>query len=149
MAARELDDTDTKLIALLKRDARKPVVALAKAVGLSRSAVQGRLARLEQTGTIQRYTVVLGSTGGPKGSVKAVLLLTIGSRPCAAVIQRFRDWPEIRACWSVAGPTVDAVVIAETANNEELGRVRARLAEIPGVTAITTAPVLTTVLENF
>ena len=149
MAARELDDTDTKLIALLKRDARKPVVALAKAVGLSRSAVQGRLARLEQTGTIQRYTVVLGSTGEPKGSVKAVLLLTIGSRPCAAVIQRFRDWPEIRACWSVAGPTVDAVVIAETANNEELGRVRARLAEVPGVTAITTAPVLTTVLENF
>lgn len=148
MPVRQLDDTDLKLIGLLKRDARKPVVALAKAVGLSRSAVQGRLARLEEEGTIQGYTAVLGHEGGRRGGAKAVLLLSIGSRPCATVIQRFRDWPEIRACWSVAGPTIDAVVVVEAADNEELGSVRARLAEVPGVTAITTAPILSTVLEN-
>ena len=149
MAARQLDDIDLKLISLLKRDARKPVVALAKAVGLSRSAVQGRLARLEEDGTIRGYTVVLGPAGGRSPGAKAVLLLTIGSRPCATVIQRFRDWPEIKACWSVAGTAIDAVVIVEAADNEELGTVRARLAEVAGVTAITTAPVLNTILENF
>lgn len=148
MPARQLDDTDLKLIGLLKRDARKPVVALAKAVGLSRSAVQARLARLEDEGTIRGYTAVLGSGGGRAPGAKAVLLLTIGSRPCATVIQQFRDWPEIKACWSVAGPTIDAVVVVEAADNEALGLVRARLAEVGGVTAITTAPVLATVVES-
>lgn len=148
MAARILDDIDQKLISLLKRDARKPVVGLAKAVGLSRSAVQGRLARLEQEGTIQGYTVVLGSAASRDNRAKAVLLLTIGSRPCATVIERFRDWPEIRACGSVAGPVIDAVVIVETSCNEDLGAVRAKLADVPGVTAITTAPVLRTIMEN-
>lgn len=149
MAACILDDIDQKLISLLKRDARKPVVGLAKAVGLSRSAVQGRLARLEREGTIQGYTAVLGSAATRDTRSKAILLLTIGSRPCATVIERFRDWPEIKACWSVAGPVVDAVVIVETSGNEDLGAVRTRIADIPGVTGITTAPVLKTILENF
>lgn len=45
-----LDDTDRKLIALLQDNARLPTVALAKAVGLSRSAVQERVQRLEAAG---------------------------------------------------------------------------------------------------
>ena len=146
MSERRLDATDEKLLAILRKDARKPVVALAKAVGLSRTAVQGRLARLEDEGTIRGYTVVLGR-GADGNAVKAVLLLCIDSRPCATVIQRFRDWPEIVGCWSVAGPSVDAVVMAETASTEALGALRARLAELPGIASITTAPILSTILE--
>jgi Lrp/AsnC family leucine-responsive transcriptional regulator len=58
MAGRPLDETDEKLLALLEQNARRPVVALAKAVGLSRSAVQDRLARLEDSGAVARYTIV-------------------------------------------------------------------------------------------
>jgi DNA-binding Lrp family transcriptional regulator len=144
---RRLDETDEHLLSLLEKNARSPVVALAKAVGLSRTAVQGRLARLEDDGFIRGYTVVRGveREGAP---VKAVLLLSIGSRPCAAVIRQFEQWPEIVTCWSVAGPTLDAVLLVETKTNETLGNLRARLADVPGVTAITTAPVLKTIVER-
>jgi DNA-binding Lrp family transcriptional regulator len=142
-----LDEVDEHLLSILERDARKPVVALAKAVGLSRTAVQGRLARLEDEGTIRAYTIVRGREK-EDAPVKAVLLLCIGTRPCATVIRRFEGWPEVVACWSVAGPTIDAVLMVETASNEALGDLRARLAEIPGVTSITTAPVLKTVLDR-
>jgi DNA-binding Lrp family transcriptional regulator len=144
---RRLDAVDEHLLTLLDKDARKPVVALAKAVGLSRTAVQGRLARLEEEGTIRGYTVVRGR-GREDAPVRALLLLCIGTRPCATVIRRFEDWPEVVACWSVAGPTIDAVLMVEASSNEALGDVRARMAEVPGVTWITTAPVLKTIVER-
>lgn len=144
---RRLDEIDEHLLALLEKDARRPVVALAKAVGLSRTAVQGRLARLEDEGTIRGYTIVRGRER-QAAPVKAILLLSIGTRPCATVIRMFEDWPEIAACWSVAGPVVDAILVVEADSNEALGEVRARLAAVPGVTDITTAPVLKTVVER-
>ena len=147
MTTRRLDEIDEHLLSLLERNARKPVVALAKSVGLSRTAVQGRLARLEDEGVIRGYTVVRGR-GREAAPVRAVLLLCIGTRPCATVIRRFEEWPEVVACWSVAGPTIDAVLVADVSSNEALGELRARLADVPGVTSITTAPVLKAVVDR-
>jgi DNA-binding Lrp family transcriptional regulator len=147
LAERRLDEIDEHLLSLLEKNARKPVVTLAKAVGLSRTAVQGRLARLEDEGTIRGYTIVRRHRP-EHAPVRALLLLSIGTRPCATVIRRFEDWPEVAACWSVAGPTIDAVLMVEASSNEALGDVRARLAEVPGVTSITTAPVLKTIVER-
>ena len=147
MTTRRLDEIDEHLLSLLEKDARRPVVALAKAVGLSRTAVQGRLARLEDEGSIRGYTIVRGRA--PQDApVRAVLLLSIGTRPCATVIRRFENWPEVEACWSVAGPTIDAVILVAAESNEHLGELRARLADVPGVTEITTAPVLKTIVER-
>ena len=146
MAGKVLDETDRALLALLERNARRPVVALAKAVGLSRSAVQERLARLEDQGVIAQYTILRGD--GREAGVTAVLLVRIAVRPCEPVLRKLRDWPEIRACWSVAGPTVDAVLVAEVVDNEALGDFRERLASLDGVAEIVTAPVLRTVVER-
>jgi hypothetical protein len=38
--------------------------------------------------------------------------------------------------------------MVEASSNEALGDVRARMAEVPGVTSITTAPVLKTIVER-
>ncbi|WP_187107849.1 Lrp/AsnC family transcriptional regulator [Sphingomonas xanthus] len=146
MAGRVLDDVDRRLLGLLEKDARRPVVALAKAVGLSRSAVQERLARLEDQGTISRYTIVRGDQD--KAAVTGILLVRIAVRPCEPVLRKLRDWPEIRACWSVAGPTIDAVIVASVSDNAALGDFRERLAALDGVDDIITAPVLRTVVER-
>lgn len=146
LTTRQLDRVDEHLLSLLERNARLPVVTLARAVGLSRTAVQGRLARLEDEGAIRAYTIVRGQRRSD-APARAILLLSIGTRPCAVVISRFADWPGVVACWSVAGPTVDAVLVVEGASNEALGELRAKLAEVPGVTSITTAPVLKTVID--
>ena len=41
-------DSDSRLIALLKANAREPVASLARKLGLARSTVQERIARLER-----------------------------------------------------------------------------------------------------
>ncbi|MGC8555876.1 MAG: AsnC family transcriptional regulator [Conexivisphaera sp.] len=58
------DELDSKLIGILKADARKPFVEIAKELGVSEAAVRRRVRRLVETGVIRRFTVELGRTGG-------------------------------------------------------------------------------------
>ena len=54
-----LDQTDQKLISLLRSNARMPVVELAKKLRVSRATVQNRMARLEKERVLLGYTVKL------------------------------------------------------------------------------------------
>ena len=51
-----MDDTDRKLIALLRDNARASIASLAKALRVARGTVSNRLARLEKSGVIVGYT---------------------------------------------------------------------------------------------
>lgn len=141
-----LDPVDRRLIALLKANARLSATALAQAVGLSRTAVQGRLARLERDGVITGYTALTRAPNAP-GATQAILSLRIDRRPCAVVLDRFKDWPEVIACWSTAGP-VDAVALVEADGPEALSRLIDRLGAVPGMGAIETKVVLATVVGH-
>lgn len=136
----ELDAIDRKLLALLKADARASFTALARDAGLSRTAIQERMARLERDGVILGYTVRLAERPQP-AVIRAMLSLRIRTRPCATVLDRFRTWPEIVACYSLAGP-VDAVLIVETPDATGLSRLVDRLSAVPGVGEIETATIL-------
>ena len=52
-----MDDLDEHLLARLRENARAPVAELARALGLSRTTIQSRLAKLERTGVIAGYSV--------------------------------------------------------------------------------------------
>ena len=52
-----MDDLDEHLLARLRENARAPVAELARALGLSRTTVQSRIARLERRGVIAGYAV--------------------------------------------------------------------------------------------
>ncbi|CTQ49470.1 Lrp/AsnC family transcriptional regulator [Jannaschia donghaensis] len=49
----ELDDTGRMLLALLGENGRRSVASLARALNLSRTAVQDRMGRLERDGWIE------------------------------------------------------------------------------------------------
>ncbi|HEY6139878.1 MAG TPA: Lrp/AsnC family transcriptional regulator [Thermoanaerobaculia bacterium] len=55
----EVDEVDLHIIDVLLRDGRLPSTELADLVGLSRSAVAERVARLERSGVIRGTTIVL------------------------------------------------------------------------------------------
>lgn len=136
----ELDAIDRKLLALLGADARASFTALARAAGLSRTAIQERMARLERDGVVLGYTVRLADRLKAPAT-RAMLSLRILTRPCSAVLDRFRNWPEIVACYSLAGP-VDAMLIVETQDAPSLSLLVDRLSAVPGVGEIETAPIL-------
>ena len=66
------DKFDQLIIKALQQDARQPVSAIAEQVNLSRSAVSERLKRLEQSGEILGYQVVLGNKTTVFGQLQEV-----------------------------------------------------------------------------
>jgi DNA-binding Lrp family transcriptional regulator len=56
----QLDDLDRNLVALLQENARESVANLARQLGVARTTVIARIARLEKTNVIAGYSVRLG-----------------------------------------------------------------------------------------
>jgi DNA-binding Lrp family transcriptional regulator len=140
-----LDAIDRQLIALLQDNARLSTVALAKAVGLSRTTVQERLQRLEQAGVIAQYTVRLGAGGDP---LQAWLLLRYADGfSCDDVMPLLTDLPAVRLCHSVAGET-DLMVLVQVDTPSMLADLRERIAGFKGVDDVTTVPVLRVTLDR-
>jgi len=54
---RDLDETDMEILQLLLANARRPYSEIAETVGLSAPAVSDRVARLEEAGVINRFTL--------------------------------------------------------------------------------------------
>jgi Lrp/AsnC family transcriptional regulator, leucine-responsive regulatory protein len=140
-----LDDIDRKLIALLQDDARAPVLALAKAVGLARSTVQERLSRLESSGVIRQYTLRLGKA---EGRVEAWLMVTHADGfTCDDVLPLLTSLPAVRLCHSLAGD-VDLLVLVETGSPAELAELRERILLHRTVESVTTAVVLRALMDR-
>lgn len=126
----EIDALDHRLLAELEADARLTQVALAARVGLSRSAVQERLKRLERDGVILGYTLRLGRRRVP--GVRAYLLVK-GSGPSHdRAVRALEAFPEVRVADSVSGD-IDLVLQLEGARLEDINRVRDEVARLPGV----------------
>ncbi len=139
------DAIDDQLIALLQDNARLSTVALAKAVGLSRSTVQERLQRLEQAGVIAQYTVRLGSGGDP---LQAWLFLRYADGfSCDDVMPLLAGLPQVRLVYSVAGE-IDLLVLVQAGSPGVLADLRERIAAFKGVDDVTTVPVLRTTLDR-
>jgi DNA-binding Lrp family transcriptional regulator len=143
----KLDDRDERLLLALKRNARASVVELARTIGLSRSATQERLGRLEREGVISGYTVRIEKHGS-QPRIRAWLLIRhtkLGS--CQRSIPFLRAIPEIRSAFSIAGD-LDLLVEVDCADVGDLDRVRARVETMPGVANVATHIVLSTHFEN-
>ena len=144
-AMKTRDAIDDKLIALLQDNARLSTVALAKAVGLSRSTVQERLQRLEQAGVIAQYTVRLGSGGDP---LQAWLFLRFADGfSCDDVMPLLAELPQVRLVHSVAGE-IDLLVLVQAGSPGMLADLRERIAAFKGVDDVTTVPVLRATLDR-
>jgi DNA-binding Lrp family transcriptional regulator len=134
-----MDEKDRLLLDLLRRDARRPVVALARDLGLSRTATQERLAKLQSSGAVVRYTIIEGD-GSARETAYLLAKLEPGFR-CAQIIPKLRSIPTIEAIQSLAGP-FDMVVRVGARNIEGIETVRDQLVAITGVAEVTTHIVL-------
>lgn len=137
-----LDEKDKILVAALRRNARESLVGLARSVGLSRTATQERMRRLERNGVIKGYTVELASEHDP--AVRAMIAVTFdpGFR-CKQIVPRLAGIPEIVACHSLTG-SIDLMVMVSCETNAALDRIRDTVASIQGVATATTHIVLST-----
>lgn len=130
-----MDAKDRLLLAYLQRNARMTAVELGQRLGLSRSAVQGRITRLERDGVITGYTVLLRQKPASE-TLRAWMLVTMAKDGNSAqLLDAMREIPGVGAMYLLTGE-LDFVVEAVASTPLGLDDVRKEVAALPGVADI-------------
>lgn len=140
-----LDKFDQLIIQALLQDARQPVSAIAEQISLSRSAVAERLKRLEASGDIRGYQVLLGRHDSQP--VAAYFEIQHNSARCADVIPDLQAIAEVKRCHGISGDT-DLMVYVEAGSVARLHQIREQLDAHPAILRIKTHIVLSEWLER-
>ncbi|MGC9185045.1 MAG: Lrp/AsnC family transcriptional regulator [Thiomonas sp.] len=104
-----LDRIDRRLLALLQQDARLTQERLAEQIGLSASAVQRRIRRLEQIGVVEGYRAVVSprALGLGLSALLSVRLEKHRANSQRSPQELFRaavqGWPEVVECLAMTG----------------------------------------------
>ena len=94
MANAGLDDTDRRLLAMLRENGRLPTATLAQHLGVSRGTVQNRIDRLVEAGVLLGFTVRLrGEAEG--AAVRAIMSIEVRSADMRAVVAALRRMPDV------------------------------------------------------
>ncbi len=129
-----LDDTDRRLLALLRHDGRLPAATLARHLGISRGTVQNRLDRLTASGAILGFTIRMPSDS-EGAAVRAIMSIEVRSADTRAVLAALRRMPEVGRVHSTNGRW-DLVAEIATPDLASLDRA---LTEIRALKPVTTS----------
>jgi len=133
-----MDDTDRRLIGLLRDNARLPVASLAKALGVSRGTVQNRIDRLVGQGIIHGFTV--RAEAGP-ARIRAIMMIGVEGERSDHILQVLRGYPEITGVHTTNGRW-DMVIELSTDTLQSFDRVLHRIRQISGISASETSLLL-------
>ncbi len=121
-----MDALDEQLITLLRHDARRSISDLAIELGVSRATVRSRVERLEKTGVIIGYTVIL-RTDAVDQSVRGIMMVEIEGHAADRVIRALGGFSEVSTIHTTNGRW-DLVIELST---QTLTRVRRGSAACP------------------
>lgn len=142
MVADIMDTTDRKLLALLRKDGRASLSALATELNVSRGTVQNRIDRLTRDGVISGFTVRVTEADDPH-AVRAITMIEITGQKTLAAVKALRGIPEVRALHTTNGAW-DLVAELHAENLVEFERVLRGIRAMDGVSKSETSLLLTT-----
>ncbi|MEM7076660.1 MAG: Lrp/AsnC family transcriptional regulator [Pseudomonadota bacterium] len=97
-----MDETDRRVLAALRHDARASLSGLAAMLGVSRTTVRSRIERLKQTGEIVSFTVITRDDT-VQDPVRGLMMLGIEGRGTERVVRQLTGLPSVRAVHSTNG----------------------------------------------
>jgi len=133
-------DSDTKLIALLKANAREPAASLARKLGLARSTVQERIARLERERIIKGYTVKLGEEA-QSAKLRAVVMISADAKQADRITTELKRMIEVHSLLAVSG-TFDMMATVEADTPARMDSALDRIGKAHGVARTVSSIVL-------
>lgn len=137
-----MDDLDQKLITLLRHNARRSVSDLAIELGVARATIRTRMERLEKSGEIIGYTVMLKSDAAAL-PVRGIMMIEVEGHSADRVLRSLNGFSEISAIHTTNGRwDLIAELGAETL--PDFDGVLRRIRLITGITASETTLLLTT-----
>ena len=146
MSSRMRDVIDRELIALLQDDARRSATEIARILGLARSTIHERIARLEREGVILGYSAIVAPNCDGEVT-RALVFVDLLQKQTAQVIGSLSRFPEIIACHSINGPS-DIVCWIEVPQLEDLDALLAEISQIRSVEHVTSQVILATKFDR-
>ena len=126
-----MDDTDRKLISLLRRDARTNVATLAARLGVSRGTITNRLRKLEDAQVIVGYTVRLRPDAEPN-QIRAWMGVLVDGNQTRAVVASLLGEPGVAALHDTNGRW-DLLAELRAESMAELSKVLERVRLVKGI----------------
>ena len=137
-----MESTDKRLISILRHNGRASVSDLATTLNLSRATVRSRLDRLQASGDVVGFTVVLKEDVS-RDPVRALMMIGIEGRGTDRVIRQLTSLPQVRALHSTNGRW-DVIAELGTETLEALDDVLSRIRKFDGVSQSETSLLLST-----
>ena len=137
-----MDELDSALIAALRRDGRASLSELAADLGVTRTTVRSRMARMIADGDIAGFTV-LTRADVAQSPVRGLMMLGIEGQGTERTIARLRAMREVRAVHTTNG-SWDLIVEIGTGTLEEFDSVLFAIRKLDGVRRSETSLLLST-----
>ena len=132
-----MDATDSRLIALLRKNARTSIAVLAKKLGVSRGTVSNRITKLEDAGAIVGYTVRLRPDAQPN-EIKAWMGIAVEGNETRKVIASLLGEPGVATLHDTNGRW-DLLAELRASNLAELSQVLERIRLVRGISSTETS----------
>jgi DNA-binding Lrp family transcriptional regulator len=137
-----MDELDQRLITLLRHNGRRSVSDLALELGVSRATVRSRMERLERSGNIVGYTVILRADAVSL-PVRGIMLIEVEGRAADRVVDALGGFTEVSAIHTTNGKW-DLIVELGAASLSDFDAILRRIRLIAGVIASETNLLLAT-----
>lgn len=133
-----MDDTDKKIIELLKDDSRAGYGEIGEKVGLSEGAVRKRIKTLTDQGVIRKFTVKIAIADG----AQAITLLAINpAQPTQEVSKKIQTIQNVEITYEVSGE-YDIVAVISGMNMTDVNECIEKIRMVEGIVKTNTMIVL-------
>jgi len=137
-----MDETDDRLIAALRHDARASLSDLAARLNMSRTTVRSRISRLQSRGEIVGFSVITRADVA-RDPVRGLMMIEIEGRGAERIKRQLATMSELRAVHSTNGRW-DLIVEIGTPTLMEFDKVLSRIRRLDGVNSSETSLLLST-----
>ncbi len=136
----KLDKLDRRIVSTLLVNGRETIANMSRNIGLSRTAVAERMARLERMGVITGYTAKLGQSNQAASTV-CYLLIKCTKGQKNVVCEHLQQIPEVKNI-SIVGGAFNIIATVETSSLHALHLINDEVESINEIEKITTSVVM-------
>ncbi len=134
-----MDETDAKILEMLRRDAHAPNAHIGKAIGLSEAAVRKRIKNLVSRGVIKRFTIDTREESEP---ISALVFIAVEPKaPTDQISKQILLLENISHLYEVTGD-YDICAFVTTRETAKLNKIIDQIRRMPKVKASKTDIIL-------
>ncbi len=141
-----LNEKDEQLLSILRSNARASISDLARALNVSRTAIQNRMTKLENNDVIKSYTVALGNSY-TENQITVNVSLKVNPNLRKKVCISLRKIHQISQVYSISGE-FDLLIILQIQSLKPLSNILDHMCNLDGVERTNSSIILDAIFER-